>query len=65
MSLRPLRYMHKRPAVPESDFAGIVAGGDLTGTDLKLGDKVFGCVLSSSSFFQITNLTVTESLQLK
>lgn len=34
----------KHPGVPEQDYAGTVAGGDLTGTDLKIGDEVFGTI---------------------
>lgn len=42
MSTAPLRWMTKVPGVPESDFAGLVAGGNLEGTGLKVGDEVFG-----------------------
>lgn len=39
--LMGMPFVHKVPAVPESDFSGVVvAGGD--GTDWKVGDEVFG-----------------------
>lgn len=42
ISLFPLSYFHAKPAVPESDFAGVVVGGKMEGTEFKLGDEVFG-----------------------
>ena len=44
MSTFPLSTFHKKPAVPESDFAGTVAGGAIDGTGFKVGDEVFGRV---------------------
>ncbi|GAA5942609.1 hypothetical protein JCM3775_003655 [Rhodotorula graminis] len=44
MGMAPMRYMQRVPCVPEGDFSGVVAGGSLDGTDLKLGDEVFGIV---------------------
>ena len=32
----------KKPATPEMDYSGIVVGGDLGGTDLRIGDEVVG-----------------------
>ena len=34
----------KKPGVPEQDYSGVVAGGDLSGTSLKVGDEVFGTI---------------------
>jgi translation initiation factor 2 gamma subunit (eIF-2gamma) len=34
----------KKPGIPESDFSGVVAGGNLQGTDLKVGEEVYGIV---------------------
>ncbi|BGP40067.1 hypothetical protein JCM10449v2_004025 [Rhodotorula kratochvilovae] len=42
ISMAPVKYMQRVPAVPEHDFAGVVAGGNLDGTGLKEGDEVFG-----------------------
>ncbi|KII87727.1 hypothetical protein PLICRDRAFT_699266 [Plicaturopsis crispa FD-325 SS-3] len=44
MSAPPLSWLHARPgaSVPEFDFSGIVAGGDLRGTGFDVGDEVFG-----------------------
>ncbi|GAA5898782.1 hypothetical protein JCM8208_005394 [Rhodotorula glutinis] len=44
MGMAPMKYMQRVPCVPESDFSGVVAGGSLDGTDLKLGDEVFGII---------------------
>lgn len=44
MGVAPMKYMQRVPCVPESDFSGVVAGGSLDGTDLKLGDEVFGII---------------------
>lgn len=40
MGVLPISLGQKKPCVPEADVAGIVAGGDLSGTDLKEGDEV-------------------------
>ncbi|BGP16155.1 hypothetical protein JCM10213_006090 [Rhodosporidiobolus nylandii] len=48
MSMAPLKYLTKVPAVPESDFSGVVEGGDLEGTGLQVGDAVFGIVPAES-----------------
>jgi len=37
-------FVTKRPAVPEQDYSGVVAGGDPSGTNLKVGDEVFGTI---------------------
>jgi translation initiation factor 2 gamma subunit (eIF-2gamma) len=37
-------FSTKKPGIPEYDFSGVVAGGDLQGTDLKKGDQVYGIV---------------------
>ena len=37
-------FVTKHPAVPEQDYSGVVAGGDLSGTNLKVGDEVFGTI---------------------
>lgn len=42
MYVAPLKFSQKVPSVPEQDVAGVVEGGDLEGTGLKLGDEVFG-----------------------
>lgn len=44
MSVPPLSWMQKTPCVPESDVSGIIVEGDLSGTDLQVGDEVFGIV---------------------
>lgn len=44
MSQAPLSWGQKKPAVPEADVSGIVAGGELEGTPFKIGDEVFGIV---------------------
>ncbi|BGO94128.1 hypothetical protein NBRC10512_006950 [Rhodotorula toruloides] len=49
MVLPGLRWMQKKPAVPEHDLAGIIEGGDLSGTDLKVGDEVIGFVPADST----------------
>lgn len=38
----PFVWLQKRPAVPELEFSGEIAGGDLTGTDFAIGDECFG-----------------------
>lgn len=43
MSEMPSLFV-KHPGVPEQDYAGTVAGGDLSGSDLKIGDEVFGTI---------------------
>ncbi|GAA5824063.1 hypothetical protein JCM11251_001506 [Rhodosporidiobolus azoricus] len=48
MSLIPIKWMQKTPSVPEHDFAGVVEGGELEGTGLKVGDSVFGIVPAES-----------------
>ncbi|GAA6015355.1 hypothetical protein JCM10207_008960 [Rhodosporidiobolus poonsookiae] len=48
MSVPPLSWGQKVPAVPESDFSGIIEDGDLTGTGLSKGDEVFGIVTADS-----------------
>lgn len=42
MSLPPLCWFQKTPCVPESDVSGTIVEGNLEGTDLKVGDEVFG-----------------------
>lgn len=44
MSLFPISLSHVKPATPEFDLAGVVAGGELDGTGFSLGDEVFGIV---------------------
>lgn len=34
--------MLKKPGVPEFEFSGEIAGGDVTGSGFALGDEVFG-----------------------
>ena len=41
MMVFPMSVFQKKPAVPECDVAGTVAGGDLGGK-FALGDEVFG-----------------------
>lgn len=38
----PGSYLVKKPAVPESDFSGVIVGGKTEGTDYKPGQEVFG-----------------------
>ena len=56
MSTFPLSTLHKKPSVPESDFAGTVAGGALDGTGFSIGDEVFGYVHAKikSDFVSLT-----------
>lgn len=42
MGQPPISWLQKLPAVPESDVSGTIVGGDLSGTDFKVGDQVFG-----------------------
>ncbi|GAA6027124.1 hypothetical protein JCM8097_002410 [Rhodosporidiobolus ruineniae] len=44
MGMPPVSWLQKVPAVPESDFSGVVEGGDLAGSGLSVGDEVFGLV---------------------
>jgi NADPH:quinone reductase-like Zn-dependent oxidoreductase len=58
MGEAPLKWMAKKPAVPESDVAGVVEGGDLSGTDFKVGDAVFGIVPAPSMYVPLPLLTL-------
>jgi NADPH:quinone reductase-like Zn-dependent oxidoreductase len=42
ISLPPLSLIHKKPAVPEFDFSGVIVGGKLDGTGYMIGQEVFG-----------------------
>ena len=42
ISMPPLSFFHKTPAVIESDFSGVIAGGTLDGTGYIIGQEVFG-----------------------
>ncbi|GAA5928890.1 NAD(P)-dependent alcohol dehydrogenase [Sporobolomyces koalae] len=42
MGVAPLCWVQKTPCVPESDVSGTIVNGNLEGTDLKVGDAVFG-----------------------
>lgn len=42
MCIPPLSWMLKKPGVPEFEFSGEIAGGDVTGSGFALGDEVFG-----------------------
>ncbi|GAA5918188.1 hypothetical protein JCM1841_005293 [Sporobolomyces salmonicolor] len=42
MTVAPIKWMQKTPAIPESDLSGVIEAGDLYGTDLQVGDAVFG-----------------------
>lgn len=44
MSTFPMTWMMKKPAVPEADVSGVVAGGDLVDSGFKIGDEVFGMI---------------------
>lgn len=44
MGEAPLKWLAKKPAVPESDVSGVIEGGDLSDTDFKIGNAVFGIV---------------------
>lgn len=46
-------FLTKKPGVPEQDFSGTIAGGDLEGTGFKVGDEVFGAL--PVRFFSILN----------
>ncbi|GJN89375.1 hypothetical protein Rhopal_002355-T1 [Rhodotorula paludigena] len=48
MGVAPIKWGQKVPAIPECDFSGTVAGGDLSGTGLQVGDAVFGIVPAQS-----------------
>ncbi|GAA5899183.1 hypothetical protein JCM6882_009277 [Rhodosporidiobolus microsporus] len=48
MSMIPIKWMQKTPSVPEHDFSGVIEGGDLSGTNLTVGDSVFGIVPAES-----------------
>jgi translation initiation factor 2 gamma subunit (eIF-2gamma) len=39
-------FMVKKPGIPEMDFSGVIAGGNLDETDFKVGDEVYGLVPS-------------------
>ncbi|GAA5885054.1 hypothetical protein JCM16303_006381 [Sporobolomyces ruberrimus] len=42
MSTPPISWLQKVPGVPELDLSGTIVEGDLKGTDLKVGDQVYG-----------------------
>ncbi|GAA5887334.1 hypothetical protein JCM5296_007102 [Sporobolomyces johnsonii] len=42
MTVAPIKWMQKTPAIPESDLSGVIEAGDLTASDLHVGDAVFG-----------------------
>jgi hypothetical protein len=44
MTKSPLSLLMKTPAIPESDFSGVVVGGAVEGTGFNLGQEVFGIV---------------------
>ncbi|KAK4046083.1 hypothetical protein OIV83_006363 [Microbotryomycetes sp. JL201] len=44
MGTAPLCWAHKKPAVPEADIAGKLVDGDVSGTNLKIGDEVIGFI---------------------
>lgn len=44
--------MTKKPGVPEQDFSGTIAGGDLEGTGFKIGDEVYGALPVRLHFLQ-------------
>lgn len=44
MSTLPFSLQQKKPAVPEADVGGIVAGGNLEGSGLSLGDEIIAFV---------------------
>lgn len=52
--------MVKTPAIPESDFSGVVAGGNLSGTGFEIGDEVFGIVTAEEVHFKTGNGTLAE-----
>lgn len=37
-----LRHLSKKPGVPGMEYSGIVVGGDLEGTEFKIGMPVYG-----------------------
>lgn len=43
-STPPASFLVKKPAVPESDFSGVIVGGETEGTDYKPGQEVFGLI---------------------
>lgn len=67
MSTFPLSTLHKKPSVPESDFAGTVAGGALDGTGFSIGDEVFGItpadVVSKTGHGTLAEYTLVEPAQ--
>ncbi|KAM0787822.1 hypothetical protein ACM66B_003876 [Microbotryomycetes sp. NB124-2] len=44
MGTVPLCWIHKKPAVPEADVAGKIVDGDVSGTDLQIGDEIVGFI---------------------
>lgn len=38
----PFSLLQKKPCTPECDFSGEIVGGNLEGTEFKIGDCVFG-----------------------
>jgi NADPH:quinone reductase-like Zn-dependent oxidoreductase len=42
MGTPPISWMQKTPSVPECDVSGTIVEGDLAGTDLKVGEQVYG-----------------------
>lgn len=69
MSLFPIRLLQKKPGVPESDFAGIVVGGDLDQSGFKVGDEVFGItpadVVTKSGQGTLAEYTVVDRTVVK
>ncbi|KAI5475186.1 hypothetical protein MNV49_001839 [Pseudohyphozyma bogoriensis] len=45
MKVRPAAWLQTRPAVADLDFSGVVVGGKVDGTELNLGDEVFGFIV--------------------
>lgn len=43
-------FLTKKPGVPEQDFSGTIAGGDLEGSGFKIGDEVYGALPVSFAF---------------
>ncbi|GAA5960749.1 hypothetical protein JCM3765_007319 [Sporobolomyces pararoseus] len=42
MGQPPISWTQKLPGIPESDVSGTIVEGDLSGTNFKVGDQVFG-----------------------
>lgn len=38
----PIKFLQKRPGIPESEFSGEIVGGKVDGTGFAIGDEVFG-----------------------